>query len=166
MFIPRSALRNAAEYPPGPAPRTSISHSTSALPEYVLAAGADAVVLPLPLAGEGWGEGALAGEGWGGGAPAEEGRGEGATPAASSVATSVPSATLSPTLTLTAAIFPAAGDGTSIVALSDSSVTSGSSTLTTSPGLTWTSMTGTSLKSPMSGTLISIVLMCEFPFSQ
>ena len=43
-----------------------------------------------------------------------------------------------------------------MVALSDSSVTSGSSTATASPGLTWISITGTSLKSPMSGTWISI----------
>ena len=42
------------------------------------------------------------------------------------------------------------GDGTSIVALSDSSATSGSSGFTMSPGFTSTSMTGTSLKSPMS----------------
>ena len=54
---------------------------------------------------------------------------------------------------------PAAGAGTSIVALSDSSVTSESSAFTASPGLTKTSITGTSLKSPMSGTLTSIVLM-------
>ena len=45
------------------------------------------------------------------------------------------------------------GDGTSIVALSDSSVTSASSALTVSPAFTSTSMTGMSLKSPMSGTL-------------
>ena len=44
------------------------------------------------------------------------------------------------------------GAGTSIVALSDSSVSSGSSALTLSPGATCTSMIGTSLKSPMSGT--------------
>ena len=54
---------------------------------------------------------------------------------------------------------PAAGEGTSIVALSDSSVTSESSAATVSPGFTSTSMTGTSLKSPMSGTLTSIVLI-------
>jgi hypothetical protein len=45
----------------------------------------------------------------------------------------------------------------SMVALSDSRVTIGSSTATTSPGATCTSMTGTLLKSPMSGTLISTV---------
>ena len=52
---------------------------------------------------------------------------------------------------------PASGLGTSIVALSDSSVISGSSSLTTSPGFTNTSITGTSLKPPMSGTRTSTV---------
>ncbi len=70
----------------------------------------------------------------------------------------MPSLTVSPTLTSTSATAPAAGDGTSIVALSDSSVISGSSALTASPGLTCTSMTGTSSKSPMSGTLTSVVV--------
>src|ERR1700744_3648301 len=40
--MPRSAERNAAEYPPGPDPSTTISHSTSALPLYWAAAGAEA----------------------------------------------------------------------------------------------------------------------------
>ena len=44
-----------------------------------------------------------------------------------------------------------------MVALSDSRVTSGSSLLTTSPGATWISMTGTSAKSPRSGTLTSVM---------
>ena len=43
-----------------------------------------------------------------------------------------------------------------MVALSDSRVISGSSSLTTSPGATWISMTGTSAKSPRSGTLTSV----------
>ena len=51
------------------------------------------------------------------------------------------------------------GAGTSMVALSDSRVISGSSTLTLAPGATCTSMIGMSLKSPMSGTRISIVLI-------
>ncbi len=51
---------------------------------------------------------------------------------------------------------PACGEGTSIVALSLSSVTRESSFFTVSPGLASSSMTGTSLKSPMSGTLISM----------
>src|SRR5439155_23916849 len=76
------------------------------------------------------------------------------TPVAS-VRISVPSETLSPTFTLSSATAPAVGDGTSIVALSDSSVTSASSALTVSPLLTCTSITGTSLKSPMSGTRTS-----------
>ena len=46
--------------------------------------------------------------------------------------------------------------GTSIDALSDSSVISGSSGLTLSPPFTATSMIGTSLKSPISGTRTSI----------
>src|SRR5438132_1655797 len=77
----------------------------------------------------------------------------------SSVRMALPSLTLSPTLTLRSLTVPALGAGTSMVALSDSSVTSESSAFTASPGLTKTSMTGTSLKSPMSGTLTSIVLM-------
>src|SRR5262245_12950373 len=68
---------------------------------------------------------------------------------------SVPSETLSPTFTFNSATVPDSGAGTSIVALSDSSVTSGSSAFTASPAFTSTSMTGTSLKSPMSGTRTS-----------
>src|ERR1700722_5276537 len=73
----------------------------------------------------------------------------------SSVASSAPSLTFSPTLTLTSPITPAAGDGTSSVALSDSSVTITSSLAAFWPGFTWISIIGTSLKSPMSGSLIS-----------
>src|SRR5207249_11003882 len=76
--------------------------------------------------------------------------------AASSMSKTVPSLTLSPSLTFISFTTPAEGDGTSMVALSDSSVTSGSSAFTVSPGFTKTSMIGTSLKSPMSGTLTSI----------
>ncbi len=50
---------------------------------------------------------------------------------------------------------PAADDGTSIVAFSVSSVTSGVSSATASPSLTRSSMTSTSLKSPRSGTRTS-----------
>ena len=86
--------------------------------------------------------------------PLAAGDGEaGAAAADSSTAISVPSLTLSPTFSFISLIVPAAGAGTSIVALSDSSVTSESSAATVSPGFTKTSMTGTSLKSPMSGTL-------------
>ena len=70
---------------------------------------------------------------------------------------SAPCATLSPTFTFTSFTVPACVEGTSIVALSLSSVTSESSFDTLSPGFTSISMTGTSLKSPISGTLISMV---------
>ena len=93
----------------------------------------------------------------GAGAAAGE-AGAAAAPSASSVRITDPSATLSPSLTETDATLPAAGDGTSIVALSDSSSTSGSSFLTTSPGFTKTVITGTSLKSPMSGTFTSMAM--------
>ena len=78
-----------------------------------------------------------------------------ASSAVVSVRMTVPSETLSPTLTLQSRTMPDSGAGTSIVALSDSSVTSGSSGFTASPGFTRTSMTGTSLKSPISGTRTS-----------
>src|SRR4029453_6252210 len=71
-------------------------------------------------------------------------------------ATTLPCDTPSPPAMRTSPIVPATGDGTSMVALSDSSVTSGSSTATTSPGETCTSITGTSAKSPISGTRISM----------
>ena len=80
-----------------------------------------------------------------------------ACPPASSFATSEPIDTLSPTLTTISVILPAAGDGTSMLALSDSSVTIGCSASTVSPAFTRTSMTGTSVKSPMSGIVMSIV---------
>ena len=66
-----------------------------------------------------------------------------------------PSETLSLTLTRISWTLPANGDGTSMVALSDSSVTSGVSTPTSCPGSTRISITGTSEKSPMSGTVTS-----------
>src|SRR4051812_37436486 len=73
-------------------------------------------------------------------------------PETSSERIAEPSLTLSPTATSIAVILPAVGEGTSIVALSDSSTTSGSSAATVSPTETSTSITGTSSKSPMSGT--------------
>lgn len=66
-----------------------------------------------------------------------------------------PSETLSPTLAFSSFTTPPSGEGTSIVALSDSSAIKLSSALMTSPGETSTSMIGTSLKSPMSGTRTS-----------
>ena len=67
-----------------------------------------------------------------------------------------PAETVSPTATRTVTIVPAAGAGMSMVALSDSSVISGSSAATMSPAAMCTSMTGTSAKSPISGTVTSI----------
>ncbi len=61
---------------------------------------------------------------------------------ASMIATTVPSEISSPSLTLSSLTTPATDEGTSIVALSDSSVTRPWSLLTVSPGLTRTSMTG------------------------
>ncbi len=52
-----------------------------------------------------------------------------------------------------------------MVALSDSSVTSESSALTVSPTLTSNSITGTSLKSPMSGTFTSTMLAMAYTFT-
>jgi hypothetical protein len=78
-----------------------------------------------------------------------------AAPAASSTSTSVPSDTLSPSLTFSSFTTPACDDGISIDALSLSTVNSDCSAFTVSPGFTRTSMTSTSLKSPMSGTLTS-----------
>ena len=65
-----------------------------------------------------------------------------AAAAASMMATTVPSATSSPSLTFSSLTTPATEDGTSMVALSDSSVISPWSFLTVSPGCTSTSMTG------------------------
>src|SRR6185295_8631344 len=84
-------------------------------------------------------------------------------PAPSNCTITAPSLTLSPTLTTTDLTTPSRGDGTSMVALSDSSETSGASAFTESPGLTKISMTGTSLKSPMSGTLMSFMLLMSMP---
>jgi len=70
---------------------------------------------------------------------------------------------LSPTFTLISLTTPAWLDRISIDALSDSTVTSDWSTLIVSPGLTISSMTSTSLKSPMSGTLTSTMLIVLAP---
>ena len=59
---------------------------------------------------------------------------------------------MSPTFTFTSSTVPSEGEGTSMLALSDSSTISGCSGSTASPALTSTSMTGTSAKSPRSGT--------------
>ena len=67
--------------------------------------------------------------------------------------------TRSPILTKISLTVPADGEGTSIDALSDSRVINGSSSLTMSPGFTEISMIGTSLKSPISGTFTSMMLV-------
>src|SRR5690606_6112567 len=82
---------------------------------------------------------------------------------ASSTTTTLPSATVSPTLTLTSRTTPAADEGTSIVALSDSSVASPWSTATVLPTATSTSITGTPSRPPMSGTFTSIVFAMVAP---
>jgi hypothetical protein len=69
----------------------------------------------------------------------------GPAPSPPTTTMTVPSLTVSPTLTRTSWTCPEAVDGTSMVALSDSRVTSGSSSATTSPGDTCTSITGTSV---------------------
>src|SRR5262245_26488769 len=103
----------------------------------------------------GGGAGVMAGPGVGAGAAgvrAEERAACAAPASVINVRITVPSLTQSPTLTFRSATFPPSGEGTSIEALSDSSVTSGCSAAMVSPGLTMTSMIGTSLKSQMSGT--------------
>ena len=76
---------------------------------------------------------------------ATDGAAAATAPLASIVTINAPSDTLSPTLTLTSFTTPSNGAGTSIVALSVSSVSSVCSALTWSPAFTATSITGTSL---------------------
>ncbi len=84
--------------------------------------------------------------------------GAGAAPAAAfSTTTGVPLDTLSPSLTSSRSTTPACDDGISIEALSLSTVIRLCSAATVSPGLTSSSITATSSKSPMSGTTTSIV---------
>src|SRR5262249_11455387 len=71
------------------------------------------------------------------------------------VSMTLPSLTRSPTLTFNSDTLPPSGEGTSMEALSDSSVIRGCSEAMVSPGLTMISMIGTSLKSPISGTRTS-----------
>ena len=104
---------------------------------------------------------AAAGAGTGAGAAAT-GAGAGAAAALSAVSSTsstLPSATLSPIAIFSSFTTPACDDGISIEALSLSTVIRLCSAFTVSPGLTSSSMTATSLKSPMSGTLTSTVAM-------
>jgi pyruvate dehydrogenase E1 component len=73
-----------------------------------------------------------------------------------------PCETLSPTLIFTSFTTPASDEGTSIVALSDSKVTKGESTLMVSPGFTKTSITSTS-EAPTSGTVIFFITKVNPP---
>src|SRR5471030_1774931 len=91
--------------------------------------------------------------------------GAAAAPSASSNSSKPPSATLSPTLILISLTTPAWLDGISMLALSDSTVISDWSTLIVSPTLIISSMTSTSLKSPISGTLTSTMLIAFAPYS-
>ena len=115
-------------------------------------------------AAAGAGAGAAAATGADAGAAAA-GAGAAASPAVSSNSTKEPSLILSPTATLSSFTTPAWLEGISIDALSDSTVISDCSTVTVSPGLTSNSITPTSAKSPMSGTLISVNAMFVSPFS-
>ena len=78
------------------------------------------------------------------------------SPDVSSINKTLPSCTLSPSLTLSSRTIPFDEQGISIDALSDSTVIKDCSCLTESPGLTNSSITETSAKSPISGTFISI----------
>ena len=106
-----------------------------------------------------------AASGAGGSCWSVSGGGSTSAPPVSSSRIGDPRLTRSPTLTRSSRTVPAAGEGMSMVALSDSRVTSGSSTLTTSPAATWISMTGTSAKSPISGTLTSVAAAMAAPLS-
>src|SRR5687768_6342973 len=98
----------------------------------------------LAGAGAGAADSFGAGAGAGVGAAAAAGAGFAAPASAASIsATTVPSAISSPTFTFTSLTTPSNGAGTSIVALSDSSVTRPWSRLTVSPRFTSTSITGT-----------------------
>ena len=76
----------------------------------------------------------------------------------------VPCEIRSPIATRSSVTVPAVSAGMSIVALSDSMVSSGSSRETSLPAVTWISMTGTSVKSPMSGTSTTTGSATRVPF--
>jgi hypothetical protein len=99
--------------------------------------------------------GAEAGAGDGAGVRAGAGVAATAASSASTKAIRSPVDTRPPCATFISTSVPATGDGTSIAALSVSSVISVCSARTRSPALTRTSTISTLLKSPRSGTLIS-----------
>src|SRR5690606_6332142 len=112
--------------------------STTAPEPVAPASAAAAPLLPPAGAGGGGGGAAEASLSAGGGAAASP------APSPSSTTTTLPSDTVSPTLIFSSRTTPACEDGTSIVALSDSSVTRPWSFATVSPTATSTSITGTS----------------------
>ena len=185
-FMPRSAARNAAVYPPTPAPSTTKSAAPSGaaltgfeadldpgLEEAALVVGGVATGDAGLAAGGAVGEEAAAFDGDVAGAGAVSRAGveaeaeagaalgilAGAAASDSTIAIRVPDDTASPFLISTEWITPLTGEGTSIAALSDSSEINGSSTATLSPFLTRTSRTVTPLTSPRSGTRTSTVLI-------
>ena len=72
---------------------------------------------------------------------------------------------MSPILTFRDEIFPVNGEGTSTLDLSLSKVTIGSFLLIVSPGLTKISIISTLSKSPISGTIISVVIIDVFIYT-
>ena len=181
---PRSAARNAAVYPPGPAPSTTTSALMSASRDGAGAGAEPPSGADVPPAS---------------GSPPDcesieapsvrafvlELASASASPLSASIApdcvkaasgamitSGAPSDTVSPTVTRIDSTVPTCGEGTSMAALSLSSVTRGVSMSILSPGETSTSMTGTSLNSPMSGTRTVIgsfilgiigIFMCAAP---
>src|SRR5229473_5419112 len=115
------------------------------------------------LAGAGAGTAAAGGGGGGAGAAALAGAAAGlaAAPAAPSLIcpSSAPTATVSPSLAAISPSVPADGAGTSMVTLSVSSSTSGSSTATASPAfLNQRPMVASVTDSPSVGTRISVIV--------
>src|SRR5437879_6019658 len=111
---------------------------------------------------------AAAADGGGGGAAALAGAAAGlaAAPAAPSLIcpSKAPTATVSPSLALISPSVPADGAGTSMVTLSVSSSTSGSSTATASPGfLNQRPMVASVTDSPSVGTRISVMVVSPIP---
>jgi hypothetical protein len=96
----------------------------------------------------------------GGAAAAGALAGKATSPLASTINTTEPCLTLSPNFTRSSFTTPAVEEGISIDALSDSTVIKDCSAFTVSPTLTNSSMTATSSKSPMSGTLTSTNAIC------
>src|SRR5690242_3759018 len=149
--------KSASASAPAPAPAAALAPAaapTSPAPAVAPGTGASAIdrAAGSRAAASGSAASSVGGSCW-----SVSGGGSTAAPSVSSDRIGDPRLTRSPTLTRSSRTVPAAGEGMSMVALSDSRVTSGSSLLTTSPGATWISMTGTSAKSPRSGTLTSVM---------